>query len=30
MIGGSVPIIGDFNAGLASGAPACVVHRGET
>ncbi len=30
MVGGSVPAIGDFNAGLASGAPACVVHRGET
>jgi hypothetical protein len=30
MVGGSVPAIGDFNAGLASGAPACVVHHGET
>jgi hypothetical protein len=30
MVGGSVPAIGDFNAGLASGAPACVVLDGET
>jgi hypothetical protein len=29
MVGGSVPAIGDFNAGLASGAPACVVQHGE-
>jgi hypothetical protein len=29
MAGGSVPTIGDSNDGLASGAPACVVRRGE-